>query len=745
MVRRMAERDDPIPESDIDGSGKASDTAAMRKVHDRALRRFDTVVIPQQELRAQSLEARRFVTIPGAMWEGSWGEQYENSPRPEVDKITKSLEKIETDYRENRLTVDYVPGNQADPETADTLDGMHRADSYHFKAQQARDNAFQEAIRGGFGAWRLTTDHADPYDPDDESQRVNPGKTIVDADQSVFFDGGSKLYDKSDAEWAFIVTADPRAEAEEKWPGCVADWPLALWKYTWDWYTPDIVRTAEYYEVEQVPDDRLTFTQADSGAEQRYFRSEIDAKDIKNLKAQGWKVVSKPIKRRRVHKYILNGSKVLRDCGYIAGSDIPIVPVYFRRDYVDNMERWRGYVGKMMDRQRIYNASVAHVVEAQSLAPYPVPIVADEQMTPTIADQWARGNIDRHPFRTLLSLRDANGQIVSAGPIGMIEPVQVQPATAALLQIASGDLTENDDNADTVKANVSAEAMDLAAARVDAKSGIPLDNMRQSVAREGEIYLGMAREVYFEPGRKVETLSMDGQDGEAELMQPSLDEAGVFRIRNDLTQGKFKVIADVQEATATAQGKTVRQCLAAADVAVKAGDQELAQAYLLTAAQNQQGEGMQDMVAFARNKAIGIGLTKPTKEEQQQLAQAQAAQGQQPPAAAEQALLAQASKDGSLSKLNEAKAVQTLADAHLKTAQADAVGGPEKAPIVPSGLEAASGIADIRAKFAGADLKTAQAEHLRHGMHLNTAVAAHDAHMAQRQQDHVESQPQAAE
>ena len=735
---------DPLPESDIDGASADKDSDRLQEVWERALRRFDAVAVPQIELRAQSLEARRFVTIPGAQWEGQWGDQWENSPRPEVDKITKSLEKIETDYRENRLTVDFVPGTGADPETADTLDGMHRADSYFFKAQQARDNAFQEGIRGGFGAWRLTTDYADPYDPDDDSQRVNPGLTITDADQSVYF-GPSLLYDKSDSKFAFIVSAKPKIEAEEQWgaENCLP-WPSNLWKFHWDWYTPEVVKIAEYYEVEEKTDELLVFTQSQSQEEQRYFASEIDDEQKADLKAQGWMVKTRPIKRKRVHKYILNGTRVLKDCGYIAGDQIPIVPFYFRRDFVDNMERWRGYVGKMMDPQRIYNSSISYVVEAQSIAPYEVPIVADEQMTPKIAAEWARGNIDRHPFRRLLPLRDANGQIVSAGPIGKIEPTQVQPTTAALLQISSNDLTENDDTTDQVKANTSAEAMDIAAARVDAKSGIPLDNMRQSLAREGEIYLAMGREVYFEEGRKVETITMDGQDGEATLMQPYMDQANVFRIRNDLTQGKFKVVADVQESTATARAKTVRQNMEIAQVAVAAQDMELAKAAILNAVMNQDGEGMQDMQAYARNQLISLGVVKPTKEEQQEIAQAAAQAQQQGPSPADQALMAQTEK-------LRAEAENKHADSVLKLAQATVVGGPEKAPEVPSGLQAANDAADVHAKLAGADLKTAQAAHLRQGMALAPIKAGADLlHMhathglALRKQDHAESKPEKA-
>ena len=56
--------------------------------------------------------------------------------------------------------------------------------------------------------------------------------------------------------------------------------------------------------------------------------------------------------------------------------------------------------------------------------------------------------------------------------------------------------------------------MDIAATRKDTKSAIYLDNMRQSVQREGEIYLGMAKEIYFEPGRIVETMTEEGEDGD---------------------------------------------------------------------------------------------------------------------------------------------------------------------------------------------------------------------------------------
>jgi hypothetical protein len=742
--------DKPKPESEIEEGGAAKDSKRLQKVHERALDRFDAVALPQQMVRAVSLAARRFVIVPGAMWEGEWGDQYENTPRPEDDKITKNLERIENDYRQNRLTADFVPANDAaDADTAQMLDGIHRADSEHFNAQQARDNAFKEALRGGFGAYRLTTEYAHPDDPDSDEQRINPARQITDADQSVYF-YGSDLYDKSDAQAAFVLTRELRAIAEDKWgEGNCEPWPEDRWRWSWDWFTPETVCIAEYYEVEHVADKRITLTHEVSGEVQRFFESEIEEAELSDLEAQGWKQESKDAKRKRVHKYILNGSKVLKDCGYIAGSEIPIVPVYGHVDMVDGTEWWRGYVLKKMDPQRILNSMLSNLVETASTAPREVPLLTPEQYSGAVggesfAEVWARGNIDRLPFLPINALRNEDGSIATAGPVGKIEPTQVQPAAAQLLQLAIASLAEDDDSADTVKANVSAEAMDLAAGRVDERSGIYLDNMRLSVKREAEIYKSEARDVYFEPGRKVDTLTMDGEQGIAVLSEPIIDKNGVFRVRNDLSQGSYKVVADVQESTTTKRQKTVRENLGVSEAASKAGAQDLAQITLYVALMNMDGEGMQPVQEFARRKLIELGVIEPTPEEQKQIEAAQQAQQQQPPDPAQQALMAQAEELLSKARYNDAAGMEKAASALLKQVQALAVGGPESAPEVPSGLGAANDEAAIEDKLAGAELKRAQARHLDDERGEKRIRMGHEIELERRQQEMAERKPDAA-
>jgi hypothetical protein len=666
------DHDDALEEQDRDED-------ALGEVFERAMARFDLAVSPQLEQRSLSLAARRFVSIPGAQWEGDFGDTFDNSIKLEINLTKDGLEKIIRDYNENRIVPDFRPaGGKGDEDSAATLDGMHRADSHYFKSQQARDNAFNEAAAGGFGAYRLTNEWADPYDKDGDKQRINPGLVIVDADQRVFFDPDSKLYDKSDAKFAFVLTAQNRDEFERENDGFISSWPddHILVDGMYDWFPPDLVIKAEYYEIEDSEEKLYLLTQTLSGEEQRFWDSEIEADELAEMKKMGWRVRTRNLQRKRIHKYVLSGEEVVKDQGHIAGDCIPIVPVYGKRSYIDGVERFTGYVQDRMDRQRLYNSTVSRLAETNAQSPRDIPIFAASQMPPHLAALWERQVIDRHAYALVDPLVDpGTGQIVTAGPIGSVAAPQLPPVTAALLQLSRNDLVEDQqDGADEVKANVSADAMDVAATRIDAKSGIYLDNMRQSVQREGEVYLSMCADVHFEPGAEVDTMTEDGATGTAKLVQPYSEKNGRSGYRNDFSRGNYEVIADVTEATATRRDKTVKSALNTATIAQNVGDMDLAQACLITAIANQDGEGMSELQKYARRKGISLGLIEPNDEEKAELEQAQSQQQPDPQAAvlAGQAkvLDAQAEKIGadtelSAAKVEESKAktVETLAKA----------------------------------------------------------------------------------
>jgi len=652
-----------LPATTTNSAGQSDDD-----VHGVAVRQFDSIIVAVQEERQLALQDRRFCSIAGAMWEDQWGDLFDNSIKVEVNKTAQGVEKILEHYRSNRVTVEFrAVGDASSAQTASTLNGMFRADVYNSKGQQAFDNGFEEGVMGGIGAWRLINRREDPYDPDNLAQRIF-FEAIVDADQSVFWDPNSKLYDKSDAQYCFVLTAMARAAYVAEYGEEGADWSPGIWKAHYDWYTPDVIYVAEYYRVEHVSDRIIVLRHKVTGEQRREYASRTPAEQIADLEIQGWQVLRRTQARRRiVRKWTMSGQKMLSKGKTIAGSLIPVVPFYGKRWFIDNMERSRGHVRLAKDPNRIYNSQVAKLVETSALAPLERPIVTTTQIAGH-EQSWADANINRAAYALINPTMDANGNELPSGPVGKIEPPTLAPVTAALIQLVGSDLAEitnSQDGADTATANISADAMDIAATRTDAKAGIYMDNMRQSMQRCGEIYASMAPDVYVEEGREVETMDADGGEGTAILAEPFTDPNGRFQIRNDLAAGKYRVISDVTEATATRRDKTVKTLVNAAGV-IASVDPEAAAAMLNTALLNMDGEGMTDLQDWIRSRLVTQGIVKPTPEEQAQMEQA--AQQQQPDPQA-QALAAVADKEGAAADkyradtiLSEAKTEQTIAE-----------------------------------------------------------------------------------
>lgn len=656
-----------------------TDTEADPPVLQRALTQFNTISSATRDERMMALEDRRFVFIQGAQWEGDWEQQFENCLRVQINKVQRGHDKIINDYRANRFTVNFRPvDSNAGDDTAELLNGLLYADLYRCKGQQAFDNAFSEGASGGMGAWRLCNEYEDEYDPDNDHQRIAIYQ-IVDADQRVYFDLDSKLYDKSDARYAYVLhSMTPEAFKAEYGDDKLASWPENRARPNWfDWFRPTVVYVAEYYEVEERNEELRIYSRSATDEEFKYWASEITDEMAKDLQQRGFTVrKTRKVKRKRVHKWVLSGAEVLEDCGYIAGSCIPIIPFYGKRVFIDNVERFKGHVRDAKDPARVYNSQISKLVETASLAPREVPIFAPEQME-GLQKHWERMNIDRHPYALAHPLIDPQtGNIVATGPIGNITPPQLPPVLAELIQQTGNDIAEitnGDDTSMEVKSNVSAEAMDIASSRVDSKSYIYMDNFKQSMQRFGEVYYAMAKEVYVEEGREVQAMDEDGETRTAVLHELYTDpNTGVHGKRYDLSVGRFNVIADVTEATSTRRDKTVRTMMTLAQAATTVQSPQIGQAALLTAIKNMDGEGIDGFQDFAHKLAVQLGLDEMTPEEQQQAAAQQQQQQQPDPQsvallAQAKALSAQADESASKTRLNNANVVKSLADAQ-KTA-----------------------------------------------------------------------------
>jgi hypothetical protein len=601
---------------------RPSKSERLRRVHTAALDRFDEIQGAVRYERLQCLQDRRFYSIPGAQWEGPLGEQFENKPKFEVNKVHLAVLRIVNEYRNNRITVDFIPKEGAEyDELADLCDGLYRADEQDSCAEEAYDNAFEEGCSGGIGAWRLRTGYVDEEDDEDERQRIRI-EPIFDADSSVFWDLNAKRQDKSDAKYCYVVTSMTREAYKEEWQDDPASWPKEIHQYEFDWATPDVVFVAEYYEVEEQSYTVHVFQDL-AGREERYTDQELedDPEKVATLAAVGTrKVREKRAKRKRVHKYILSGSGVLEDCGLIAGPNIPIVMVYGKRWYVDNIERAQGQVRLAKDSQRLKNMQLSNLGTLSVKSPVEKPIFTPEQVARHTV-MWSEDDVKDYPYLLIDALKDANGQPSAVGPVAYTKPPQIPQAMAALLEITESDMRQilgTQPEAEKMVSNISGDAIELIQTRLDLQSYIYISNFAKGAKRSGEIWLGMAREVYVEDGRKMKTLNAGMEPGVAELNVKKMGEDGEIELTNDLSEARFDVSVDVGPSTVSRRNSTVRMLTSMMGMT---DDPEMKQVLGAMAMMNMEGEGLQDVRAYFRRKLLRMGAIKPTEEEADELAQ----------------------------------------------------------------------------------------------------------------------------
>jgi len=661
----------------------------LSTLHDDALKQFNDIQTALRDERLQCLQDRRFYSLCGAQWEGPLWDQYENKPKFEVNKIMLSVIRIVNEYRNNRITVDYVSKDGENDKLADTCDGLYRADEQDSVADEAYDNAFEEAVGGGFGAWRLRTVYEDDEDEENEYQRIRM-EPIFDADSSVFFDLNSKRQDKSDAKSCFVVTSMTRASYKEEWGDDPTDWPKIIHQYEFDWATPDVVFIAEYYKVEEV-NETIRIFRAIDGTEERYRQIDFDKDENleETLNAIGSREVRRrKIKRKRVHKYIMSGGKVLEDAGYIAGNCIPIVPVYGKRWFVDNIERCMGHVRLAKDAQRLKNMQLSKLGEISALSSVEKPILTPEQVSGHQL-MWADDNLRNFPYLLVTPVTAPDGSQTVSGPVAYTRSAQIPPAMAALLQITEQDMQDilgSSQQADKMVSNISGKAVEMIQTRVDMQTYIYMSNFAKGMKRCGEIWLSMAKDIYVEEGRRMKVIGRTEDVETVELMQPMVSETGEVVMQNDLSQAKFDVIVDVGPSSSSKRQATVR---ALTGMMAISDDPETKQVLQAMAMLNMEGEGIGDVRDFFRKKLLRMGVVKPTEQEAEQMMIELQGQPQDP-----NAVFLQAAAEEAIAKAAQARAstIKTVADAGLsraKTAETLAKTSLEQQNLVLTEIEAA--------------------------------------------------------
>lgn len=602
--------------------------------------RFDRAYSPQQDVREKCVEATRFARVPGGQWEGATAagtkldDQFEKYPKFEINKVATELNRIISEYRNNRITVKFRPGDrEASEELANKLNGLFRADYEETDGGEACDNAFDDAATGGFGCFRLTSMLVNEYDPMDERQRIAI-EPVYDPSRSVWFDPDAKKYDKSDALWAFCMYSLSPEKYESEYgktpPSSLDTTTITSWEY--DWFEPEVVYIAKYYEVRKESVDVISYQQPITGEIATYDSDQIEDIEDELADAGFVEVARRSVKRRRVYVSVVDGENFLEKPRRIPGEHIPLIPVYGKRWFIDDIERVEGHIAKAMDPQRLYNLQVSMLADTASQDPGQIPIVGMEQIR-GLEKHWEARNKKRPAFLPLREVKDKAGNIISgATPAGYTQPAVMNQALAALLQQTSADIQEVTGGSQAMQqmpSNVAQETVNNLMNRADMASFIYLDNMAKSLKRAGEVWLSMAREVYGSD-REVRVVNEDGTDDIALMNAQVVDrQTGNLVALNDLSTGRYDVTVDVGPSYTARRDATVSVLTNVLSTMLPNDPMRpVIQGIILD---NTDGEGLDDFKEFNRKQLLISGAVKPRNEEEAKMvAQAQQAQQQQP-------------------------------------------------------------------------------------------------------------------
>lgn len=642
--------------------------------------RFDRAYTPQQDVREKCIEATRFARVPGGQWEGATAagtkldDRFEKYPKFEINKVATELNRIIAEYRNNRITVKFRPGDkEASEELANKLNGLFRADYEETDGGEACDNAFDDAATGGFGCFRLTSMLVNEYDPMDERQRIAI-EPVYDPSRSVWFDPDAKKYDKSDALWAFCMysLSPEKYEAEYgKTPPASLDvTTMTSWEY--DWFEPEVVYIAKYYEVRKESVDVISYRQPITGEIATYDSDQIEDIEDELALAGFQEVARRSVKRRRVYVSVVDGQNFLEKPRRIPGEHIPLIPVYGKRWFIDDIERVEGHIVKAMDPQRLYNLQVSMLADSAAQDPGQVPIFDPEQVR-GLEKHWEDRGKKRPAFLVARAPRDKTGNPIGPAAPGSFTPApQLSPAIATMLQLTSADIQEVTGSSQAMQqmpSNIAQETVNNLMNRADMASFIYLDNMAKSLKRAGEVWLSMAREVYGSE-REVRVVNEDGTDDIA-LMNTQVVDSQTGRVvaLNDLSTGRYDVTVDVGPSYTARRDATVSVLTNVLSTMLPNDPMRHAiQGIILD---NIDGEGLDDFKEYNRNQLLTSGIVKPRNEKEQQIVMQaqQAAANQQNP----EMVLAQAQMVAAQAEAQ--KATNETAQTQIKafTAQQDAM------------------------------------------------------------------------
>lgn len=479
--------------------------------------------------RAEAVDDLRF--LKGEQWPSGAEAQRKLEGRPcmTFNQMPAIIQQVTNDQRQNTPSIKVHPvDDDADPETAEVLQGLIRHIEYDSNADAAYDTAVNASATHGFGAWRLLTEYEAPnsFDQVIRFSRIrNP--------LSVYIDPYAQCPVASDMRYCFITDVVPRDTFKREHPNAkVTDglsWEGVGDSYKAGWLRDDGVVVAEYYWVDLRP-DTLVLLQDGTTA----WKSDLDPE------AAVVSARTRSSMRRTIKWAKLTGCDVLEEAD-IPGQWIPVFPVYGQElDIEGKVTRW-GLVRNAKDPARMYNFWMTAATEEVAMRPK-TPYIGAKGQFEGFEQDWASANRSSKAYLEYEPVSLA-GQLAP--------PPQRQPMAdvpVGVLQMAMHAKDNIKSTTGMYDASLGAQGNETSGRAILArqKEGDMAnfhftDNLNRAIRHCGRVLVGMIPLIY-DAERVVRIRGEDETISSAKINGMGQDpETGVERVIHDLTVGKYDV------------------------------------------------------------------------------------------------------------------------------------------------------------------------------------------------------------
>lgn len=597
----------------------------------------------QYQLAEQDME---FAFMPDTQWDEWMAQTRAGRPMYTVNKLRQAMKQITNDQRQNRPQAKVRAVEDSDADLAEIRQGLIRNIDQTSEADRARDTAFQFAVGGGYGVWRVNYGYEDDggFDMVIRKEEISNPYTVV-------FDPAAKAKDRRDARFAFVDSAWARSSFRAKWPDAKLVSVDDCSETNRDWFQEEEVTVSEYWYKTS---ETYTLVLMSNGAS--YDEAEIA--DVMDEMAQAGITVQRRRRatREKVWQCIVSGAEILEGPNEWAGRFIPLVPVWGEILNLGGKETFFGAVRFGKDAQRMYNYERSTFIEVLSDQPYS-PFMAPAESLAGYEGQWNSLKTKRPP----VLLYKSNPELPNAGKPSREPTAQFPAALAQAAAISSDDIkaaTGIYDASLGARSNETSGRAILARQREgDVANFDYIDNLSYAMKYDFEITNDLITKIY-DTERQIRIIGDDGAEKVIRVNQAVVDQQTGRQVTlNDLSQGRYDIAVTIGPSYTTQRMEAAEAMMQLANDPSPLG---MVAKYGFIKSLDM--PGLEDVRKAARKIVVQAGLLDPEE-------------GDEPPAQQQPSpeQIAQAQKAEADAQKSQAQSVSYMASAEKDAAQADSI------------------------------------------------------------------------